>query len=83
MEIHAVSQPEERAEYAGQSLWIIEVHKFAEEAKIETLQTFRELYNWSVGDNRTDFWEDMWNASGLIYEGSYSKVCVSECAISI
>src|SRR5690242_12621562 len=37
-------------------------------------QTFRELYDWSVGDNRTDFWEDMWNSSGLIYEGSYSKV---------
>ncbi|KAJ4349308.1 hypothetical protein N0V95_004676 [Ascochyta clinopodiicola] len=38
------------------------------------MQTFRELYDWSVGDERTDFWEDMWDASGLIYEGSYSKV---------
>ncbi|KAH6639005.1 acetyl-coenzyme A synthetase [Boeremia exigua] len=38
------------------------------------MQTFRELYDWSVGDNRTDFWEDAWNSSGLIYEGSYRKV---------
>lgn len=39
-----------------------------------TVQTFRELYNWSVGPNRTDFWEDMWSASGLIHSGTYSKV---------
>jgi acetoacetyl-CoA synthetase len=37
-------------------------------------QTFRELYEWSVGDKRTDFWEDMWNASGFIYDGEYTKV---------
>lgn len=29
----------------------------------------------SVGDKRTDFWEDMWESSGLIYEGKYDKVC--------
>lgn len=38
------------------------------------MQTFRELYDWSVGPNRTDFWEDMWSASGLIHSGTYSKV---------
>ncbi|CAO2647179.1 Nn.00g081010.m01.CDS01 [Neocucurbitaria sp. VM-36] len=38
------------------------------------MQTFRELYEWSVGDRRTDFWEDMWETSGLIYEGSYTEI---------
>ncbi|KAH3912797.1 hypothetical protein HBH56_119460 [Parastagonospora nodorum] len=38
------------------------------------MQTFRELYKWSVGENRTDFWDDMWDASGLIYEGKYDQV---------
>ncbi|KAH7079429.1 hypothetical protein FB567DRAFT_562600 [Paraphoma chrysanthemicola] len=38
------------------------------------MQTFRDLYDWSVGENRTDFWEDLWNASGLIYEGSFTEV---------
>ncbi|KAH8732011.1 hypothetical protein GQ44DRAFT_767054 [Phaeosphaeriaceae sp. PMI808] len=38
------------------------------------MQTFQELYDWSVGDNRTDFWEDMWSTSRLIYEGKYDKV---------
>jgi acetoacetyl-CoA synthetase len=38
------------------------------------MQTFRELYDWSVGVNRTDFWEDMWESSQLIYEGQYTRV---------
>ncbi|KAF2845030.1 acetoacetate-CoA ligase [Plenodomus tracheiphilus IPT5] len=38
------------------------------------MQNFRELYEWSVGDNRTDFWRDMWSASGLIYDGTYTQV---------
>lgn len=46
----------------------------ANEKRGLNMQTFRELYDWSVGDNRTDFWEDMWDASGLIYSGSYSHV---------
>ena len=37
-------------------------------------QTFADLYEWSVGDKRTDFWEDMWKASGLIYDGSFTEV---------
>lgn len=45
-------------------------------------QTFRELYDWSVGDDRTDFWEHMWNNSGLVYEGSYSEVSPPEDATS-
>jgi acetoacetyl-CoA synthetase len=38
------------------------------------MQSFRDLYEWSVGDDRTDFWADMWDASGLIYSGSYTEV---------
>ncbi|KAF2125424.1 acetoacetate-CoA ligase [Dothidotthia symphoricarpi CBS 119687] len=38
------------------------------------MQTFRELYAWSIGDRRTEFWEDLWDGSGLIYEGSYTHV---------
>jgi acetoacetyl-CoA synthetase len=38
------------------------------------MQNFRDLYEWSVGDNRTDFWADMWDSSGLIYSGTYTEV---------
>ncbi|OAG22864.1 acetyl-coenzyme A synthetase [Alternaria alternata] len=38
------------------------------------MQTFRDLYNWSVGPSRTDFWVDMWKASNLIYSGTYTTV---------
>jgi len=38
------------------------------------MTTFRDLHAWSVGPQRTDFWADMWDASGLIYSGSYTAV---------
>ncbi|USP72801.1 Acetoacetyl-CoA synthetase [Curvularia clavata] len=38
------------------------------------MQTFRDLYSWSVGPNRTDFWDDMWTTCNLIYSGSYDQV---------
>ena len=38
------------------------------------MQTFRELYNWSVGPTRTDFWDDLWDTAGLIYSGNYTQV---------
>lgn len=38
------------------------------------MQNYRDLYAWSVGPNRTDFWEDIWHSVGLIYSGSYSQV---------
>ncbi|KAF1943953.1 acetoacetate-CoA ligase [Clathrospora elynae] len=38
------------------------------------MQTFRELYDWSVGEQRTDFWDDMWHASGLIHDGNYTEI---------
>ncbi|PSN74449.1 acetoacetate-CoA ligase [Corynespora cassiicola Philippines] len=38
------------------------------------MQTFRDLYDWSVGQRRTEFWEDMWDAAGLVYEGKYEQV---------
>lgn len=72
VEIHAVSQCEERAEHAG--MLHTERSNQLSERLITTSQTFRQLYDWSVGEKRTDFWEDMWDASGLIYEGSYTKV---------
>lgn len=37
-------------------------------------QNFRELYEWSVGDNRTDFWQDMWSTSRLIHDGTFTQV---------
>jgi acetoacetyl-CoA synthetase len=37
-------------------------------------QTFRDLYAWSVGPHRTDFWDLMWSSSGLIYSGTYTHV---------
>lgn len=38
------------------------------------MQTYRELYEWSVGDRRTEFWEDMWDEASLIYEGTWNTV---------
>ncbi|KAF2703445.1 acetoacetate-CoA ligase [Pleomassaria siparia CBS 279.74] len=38
------------------------------------MRTFRDLYDWSVGEKRTEFWEDLWGTSGLVYEGSFEKV---------
>ncbi|KAJ4346691.1 uncharacterized protein N0V89_010623 [Didymosphaeria variabile] len=38
------------------------------------MQTYRDLYNWSVGPNRTDFWKHMWDAAGLIYSGDYTEI---------
>lgn len=38
------------------------------------MNSFRDLYDWSVGPQRTDFWEDVWSVSGLIYSGSYTTV---------
>lgn len=38
------------------------------------MQTFRELYRWSVGEKRTQFWDDFWEECGLIYEGGYTQV---------
>jgi acetoacetyl-CoA synthetase len=40
----------------------------------KNMQTFRDLYAWSVGDDRTQFWEDWWADAGLIYEGSWDEV---------
>lgn len=38
------------------------------------METYRDLYAWSVGPNRTDFWEDVWTMSNLIHSGSYKQV---------
>ncbi|KAL6155252.1 hypothetical protein ACJBU6_06845 [Exserohilum turcicum] len=38
------------------------------------MKTFRHLYSWSIGPNRTDFWQDMWTACNLIYSGHYRQV---------
>jgi acetoacetyl-CoA synthetase len=39
-----------------------------------SMQTYRDLYDWSVGPTRTDFWAHMWKAAGLIYSGAYTEV---------
>jgi hypothetical protein len=54
------------------------------EANARGPQTYRDLYHWSVGDRRTQFWDLMWQEAGLIYEGKYDEVrrfaCVTPCA---
>jgi len=37
-------------------------------------QTFNDLYNWSVGDSRENFWDDFWDYAKLIHEGTYNQV---------
>jgi acetoacetyl-CoA synthetase len=37
------------------------------------LSTFQQLYQWSVGHSRNDFWNLLWDEVDLIYEGSYSQ----------
>ncbi|KAI8933415.1 hypothetical protein NX059_010030 [Plenodomus lindquistii] len=37
------------------------------------MQNFNELYEWSIGDRRTDFWRDMWSTSNLIYGGTFTE----------
>jgi acetoacetyl-CoA synthetase len=38
------------------------------------LKTFQELYQWSVGANRTDFWDLVFKEINIIHSGTYSKV---------
>jgi acetoacetyl-CoA synthetase len=38
-----------------------------------SLQTFHDLYDWSVGPTRNDFWRHVWDEIDLIYEGSYQQ----------
>lgn len=62
----------EHADPKSTTMW-----KFMQKANQKrglNMQTFRELYDWSVGNRRTEFWEDWWEASGLIYEGKYTQV---------
>jgi acetoacetyl-CoA synthetase len=37
------------------------------------LTTFQDLYNWSVGPKRNDFWNLTWQEIKLIHEGSYKQ----------
>lgn len=39
-----------------------------------SMRTYRDLYAWSVGPSRTDFWAHMWDAAHLIYSGTYTTV---------
>ncbi|KAL6704484.1 hypothetical protein ACN47E_008113 [Coniothyrium glycines] len=51
--------------------------KFMQQANQQqglNMQNFRDLYNWSVGDSRTDFWQHLWHSSGLVHEGSFTEV---------
>lgn len=53
------------------------MYKFMQSANKKhnlNMQTYRELYEWSVGPNRTQFWDDMWKSSGLIYSGRYTQI---------
>ncbi|KIW07361.1 acetoacetate-CoA ligase [Verruconis gallopava] len=37
------------------------------------MSTFQDLYKWSVGESRNDFWNALWSEIRLIHEGSYSR----------
>ncbi|KAF2179837.1 acetoacetate-CoA ligase [Zopfia rhizophila CBS 207.26] len=51
----------------------VEIHAESE-SEAQSQNTFRELYDWSVGDRRTEFWEDVWESAGLVYEGTYNEI---------
>lgn len=38
------------------------------------MKTFQDLYDYSVGSRRIDFWQDVWVEANLIYEGDYTEV---------
>lgn len=38
------------------------------------MKTFQDLYDYSVGSRRTEFWQDVWDEINLIYEGNYTEV---------
>ena len=42
--------------------------------KLMQMETFNDLYEWSIGDSREDFWADLWEYVPLIYEGTYRRV---------
>lgn len=53
------------------------MHTFMQTANTKhnlAMRTYRNLYDWSVGATRTDFWNLMWNSAGLIYSGAYTEV---------
>lgn len=41
---------------------------------LTAIKTFNDLYEWSVGDNRLEFWNDIWQEAHIIHEGSYARV---------
>jgi acetoacetyl-CoA synthetase len=38
-----------------------------------SMKTFSDLYKWSVGDQRNDFWNHLWSEVDLIHEGTYQQ----------
>ncbi|KAB8360634.1 hypothetical protein FH972_024372 [Carpinus fangiana] len=38
------------------------------------LSTFQDLYSYSIGPQRENFWDDAWKYFGIIHEGSYRHV---------
>lgn len=55
-----------------------QIYKFMQKANATnglSMQSFQDLYKWSTEDStRCDFWSMFLTWSGIIYEGSYSKV---------
>lgn len=37
------------------------------------MQNYRDLYSWSVGSKRTDFWADLWEFAPLIHSGRFTE----------
>ncbi|PSR74084.1 acetoacetate-CoA ligase, partial [Coniella lustricola] len=59
-----------------------QMYKFMQEINRESgrdLETFRQLYDYSVGPQRSEFWAHLFNYANFIYSGSYTRV-VDEAA---
>ncbi|KAF2673050.1 acetoacetate-CoA ligase [Microthyrium microscopicum] len=37
------------------------------------LQSFQDLYAWSISESRNDFWDFLWQEMDIIHEGSYTQ----------
>ncbi|KAF2094398.1 acetoacetate-CoA ligase [Rhizodiscina lignyota] len=38
-----------------------------------SLKGYHDLHKWSVGENRIEFWNDLWQEIALIHEGDYAR----------
>ncbi|KAF2496573.1 acetoacetate-CoA ligase [Lophium mytilinum] len=52
------------------------MYKFMQKANRKwglSMKTFQDLYEWSVGETRNDFWREIWDEIELVHEGSFDQ----------